>query len=151
MYNPPRSTDILLQEFITRGPNDADVATVYESIALSRWEQASVNHGKPYQIYYLNPTIETVSTAAIVRRNVNRDMANAARKFIKFIRKPEQQAVLVEYGFRSLNSDIDLTSIPNSPWAKNIPGAEVNPPVQTLPVPNRQAIDEIQRLWQKAN
>ncbi|HEY9878131.1 MAG TPA: substrate-binding domain-containing protein, partial [Leptolyngbyaceae cyanobacterium] len=32
VYQPPRSTDILLQEFITRGPNDADVATVYESI-----------------------------------------------------------------------------------------------------------------------
>lgn len=151
MYNPPRSTDILLQEFITRGPNDADVATVYESIALYRWEQASMNQGKPYQIYYLNPTIETVSTAAIVRRHVNRNMADSARKFINFIREPEQQAVFVEYGFRSVSSDIDLRSVPNSPWAKNIPGAEVTPPVQTLPVPNRQVINEIQRLWQKAN
>ena len=68
VYQPPRSTDILLEEFIAKGPNDADVATVYESIALHRWEQARKTQGKPYQIYYLNPTIETVSTAAIVRK-----------------------------------------------------------------------------------
>ncbi|MGV2829561.1 substrate-binding domain-containing protein [Myxosarcina sp. GI1(2024)] len=37
VYQPPRSTDILLQEFISRGANDADVAMVYESIALYRW------------------------------------------------------------------------------------------------------------------
>ena len=72
VYQPPRSTDILLQEFITRGPNDADVATVYESIALYRWRQASITKGKPYQIYYLDPTIETLSTAAIVSRQVSR-------------------------------------------------------------------------------
>ncbi|MEL6326610.1 MAG: substrate-binding domain-containing protein, partial [Cyanobacteria bacterium J06626_23] len=40
VYQPPRSTDTLLQEFIARGPNDADIATVYESIALHRWDQA---------------------------------------------------------------------------------------------------------------
>ena len=67
VYQPPRSTDILLEEFIAKGPNDADVATVYESIALHRWEQARKTQEKPYQIYYLNPTIETVTTAAIVR------------------------------------------------------------------------------------
>jgi len=43
VYQPPRSTDILLQEFIARGPNDADVATVYESIALYRWQQSAKN------------------------------------------------------------------------------------------------------------
>ncbi|MDJ0678305.1 MAG: substrate-binding domain-containing protein [Xenococcaceae cyanobacterium MO_167.B52] len=30
VYQPPRSTDILLQEFISRGANDGDIATVYE-------------------------------------------------------------------------------------------------------------------------
>jgi Bacterial extracellular solute-binding protein len=71
VYQLPRSTDILLQEFITRGPNEADVATVYESIAISRWLQSSQNQGKPYQIYYLNPTIESVATAAILRQDVD--------------------------------------------------------------------------------
>jgi ABC-type molybdate transport system substrate-binding protein len=151
VYNPPRSTDIMLQEFITRGPNDADVATVYESIALHRWEEASATQGKPYQIYYLDPTIETTSTAAIVRRNVDRGTADAARQFIDFLLEPEQQATFVQYGFRPATPGIDLASVPNSPWSQNIPGAEVNLPGQVQPPPEPPTIAEIVRLWQRAN
>lgn len=150
VYQPPRSTDILLQEFIARGPNDADVATVYESIALSRWQQSAKNQGKPYQIYYLDPTIETVATAAIVRQDVDTATANAARKFISFLTEPEQQKVFVQYGFRPVSS-IKLQSITNSPWGQNIPGAEVNPAVKTVPVLKEQVLGEIQRLWQRVN
>jgi ABC-type sulfate transport system substrate-binding protein len=151
VYQPPRSTDILLQEFIARGPNDADVATVYESIALFRWQQSAANQGKPYQIYYLNPTVETTATAAIVNRDVDGTTANAARKFLDFITQPEQQNIFVQYGFRPVNNSVDLKSLPNSPWNQNIPGAEVKPNLQTLPPPNPQVINEIQRLWQRAN
>ncbi|MEB3216793.1 MAG: substrate-binding domain-containing protein [Nostocales cyanobacterium 94392] len=151
VYQPPRSTDILLQEFIARGPNDADVATVYESIALSRWQQSGKNQGKPYQIYYLNPTVETVATAAIVRQNVDSGTANAAKKFVNFLTQAEQQKVFVQYGFRPTNNNINLQSVPNSPWNQNIPGAEVNPSAKTLPAPNQKEIGEIKRLWQRAN
>lgn len=151
IYQPPRSTDILLQEFITRGPNDADVATVYESIALYRWQQAGKNQGKPYQIYYLDPTIETVATAAIVRQDVDSVTANAARKFVSFLTEPEQQKIFVQYGFRPASNGINLQSIPNSPWSQNIPGAEVNLPVKTLQAPKAQTLGEIQRLWQRVN
>ncbi|MEA5596936.1 substrate-binding domain-containing protein [Rivularia sp. UHCC 0363] len=151
VYQPPRSTDILLQEFITRGPNDADVATVYESIALSRWQQSGKNQGKPYQIYYLNPTVETVATAAIVRQNVDSGTANAAQKFVDFLTQSEQQKVFVQYGFRPTNNNIDVRSVPNSPWSQNIPGAEINPSAKTLPAPNQKGIGEIQRLWQRTN
>ncbi len=149
VYLPPRSTDILLQEFIARGPNDADVATVYESIALYRWEQAQQTRNQSYQIYYLDPTIETVSTAGIVRRNVNRRTADAAKTLINFLREPEQQAVLVQYGFRPALSDLDLSAVTNSPWGKNIPGAAVNPVHQIVSTPNAQELAEIQRLWQR--
>ncbi len=148
VYNPPRSTDTLLQEFITRGPNDADVAVVYESIALHRWQQSTTTQGKPYQIYYIDPTIETISTAAIVKRNVSQGAANAAQQFLEFLKQPEQQAVFVQYGFRPVNFSVDLRSIPNSPWNQNIPGAEVNPP-GVNPTPDRNTLDEIIRLWQR--
>ncbi len=151
VYQPPRSTDILLQEFITRGPNDADVGTVYESIALSRWQQSGKNQGKPYQIYYLDPTVETVATAAIVRENVDSATANAAKKFITFLTEPNQQKVFVQYGFRPASNSINLQSVPNSPWSQAIPGAEVNPAVKTLPAPKPMLLGEIQRLWQRAN
>lgn len=151
IYQPPRSTDILLQEFIVRGPNDADVGMVYESVALHRWQQSGANQGKPYQIYYLNPTYETVSTAAIVRRDVNDGTARAGKKFIDFLGKPEQQAVFVRYGFRPVNASVDLKSVSGSPWSQNIPGAEVSPPIQIGQPPDAQTLEEIKRLWERVN
>lgn len=151
IYNPPRSTDILLQEFIARGPNDADVATVYESIALHRWQEASTTSGESYQIYYLNPTIETVSTAAIARRNIDRGTADAARQFLDFLTQPEQQATFVQYGFRPVDTSIDLRSVPNSPWNQSIPGAEIDLPAQLQPPLDPPITTELIRLWQRAN
>ncbi|BAY14973.1 hypothetical protein NIES21_07590 [Anabaenopsis circularis NIES-21] len=151
VYQPPRSTDTLLQEFIVRGPNDADVATVYESIVLHRWQQSAATKGKPYQIYYLDPSIETTATAAIVRRDVDAGTAKAAKQFLDFLTQPEQQAVFVQYGFRPVNNNVDLKTVPNSPWSQNIPGAEVKPSVKILPPPDIQTITEIQRQWERAN
>ncbi len=150
VYLPPRSTDILLQEFIARGPNDADAATVYESIALYRWSQAATAQGKPYQLYYLNPTMETVSTAAIVRRGVSARQADAARRFVEFAIAPEQQELFVQFGFRPAAAELDLAAVPNSPWAQGIPGAEVTPPVTSVPLPDPVVVAEIQRLWNRA-
>lgn len=151
VYQPPRSTDILLQEFITRGPNDADIATVYESIALHRWEQSSKTQGKPYRILYLDPTIETVSTAVIVRRDVSGGEAKAARTFIDFLIAPEQQAVFVQHGFRPMNTKVDINSVANSPWGKNIPGAMTEPTGQVSAPPDRSVVEEVIRQWQRAN
>lgn len=151
VYQPPRSTDILLQEFIARGPNDADVAMVYESIALLRWDQANQSQGKPYQIYYLDPTIETVSTAAIARRDVSSGEAKAGRQFIDFLMAPEQQAIFVQHGFRPINPDVDIQNVPNSPWSQGIPGAELQPKVNVTPPPDRTLVTEVIRLWQRAN
>lgn len=150
VYQPPRSTDILLQEFITRGRNDADVATVYESIAIYRWSQSSDNQGNSYQIYYLNPTIETVATAAIVKRNIGAGEAKAAQQFLDFILAIEQQKILAKYGFRPVINGINLNSISNSPWVENIPGIETNPNLNIIPPPNPELIDEIQKIWTRA-
>ena len=151
VYQPPRSTDTLLQEFITRGPNDADIATVYESVALHRWNQSRTTKGEPYQVLYLDPTIETVSTAGIVRRNTSSGEAQAARSFLTFLTAPEQQAVFVQFGFRPANPSVNIQSIPDSPWKENIPGAEVKPSGQAIAPPDRGVIEEVIRQWQRAN
>ncbi|MDJ0723619.1 MAG: substrate-binding domain-containing protein [Prochloraceae cyanobacterium] len=150
VYQPPRSTDTLLENFITLGPNNADVATVYESIALYRWSQAKISQDRSYQIYYLNPTIETKATAAIVRRDVDGNTARSAKKFVDFLRQPQQQKIFVKYGFRSVIPGINLKSVPQSPWSEDIPGAKINPP-QTIEPPQTEVLGEIQRLWQRAN
>jgi ABC-type molybdate transport system substrate-binding protein len=151
VYQPPRSTDILLQEFIARGPNDADIAMVYESIALLRWEQASQSQGKPYRIFYLDPTIETVSTAAIARRDISSGEAKAGEQFIEFLLAPEQQAIFVQHGFRPMNADVDMQNVPNSPWNQGIPGVELQPSGMAIAPPDRELITEVIRLWQRAD
>ncbi|HIK17805.1 MAG TPA: substrate-binding domain-containing protein [Leptolyngbyaceae cyanobacterium M33_DOE_097] len=150
VYQPPRSTDILLQEFISRGSNDADIATVYESVALYRWQQSGANNSNPYQVYYLNPTIETISTAAIARQDVDSGQANAARQFLDFLTQPEQQRIFVQFGFRPVSIDLDLKAVPNSPWNQNIPGAEVNPSGQVQQPPAIDTLEELKRLWSRA-
>ncbi len=147
VYQPPRSTDILLQEFITRGANDGDIAIVYESIALHRWSQAKTTQGQPYQIYYPNPSIETIATAAITKENIDKNTAKAATKFIDFITQPKQQEIFIQYGFRPVISNLNLQSVPNSPWGKNIPGVMLDPSITIEQSPSSQNIAEIQRLW----
>jgi ABC-type Fe3+ transport system substrate-binding protein len=149
VYQPARSTDTLLEEFIARGPNDADVAIVYESIALHRWQQSATTQGKPYQIYPIDPTIETVSTAVIARRGIDSNAANAARQFLDFLTQPAQQEVFIQHGFRPVEGSIDLRSVANSPWSQNIPGAEVNLPSVT-PSPGSEVLNELVRLWQRS-
>ena len=151
VYQPPRSTDILLQEFITRGPNDADVAVVYESVALNRWKQAEQTQGQAYQIYYLNPTLETTSTAAILQKDVDEETAKAAQQFLDYITQPKQQEIFVQFGFRPVQSSLDLKAVPNSPWTGNIPGVEAQIPSALVASPNPQILSEIQRVWERSN
>jgi ABC-type Fe3+ transport system substrate-binding protein len=151
VYQPPRSTDILLQEFITRGPNDADVATVYESIALYRQKQSTANQTAPYRVYYIDPTTEITATAAIVRRQVSDRQADAARKFLDFLREKEGQQTLIRYGFRPVVPGIDIASVPDNPWSQNIQGIEIKPSVSSIAPPDARTLDEIQRLWERSN
>ncbi|MEM9947019.1 MAG: substrate-binding domain-containing protein [Cyanobacteria bacterium P01_D01_bin.36] len=150
VYQPPRSTDILLQEFIARGPSDADVAMVYESIAIHRWDQSQVNQPQPYQVLYPNPTIETTSTAAIARRDVTKGQAKAARTFIDFLTETDQQAVFVQYGFRPVNASVDVSTVPDSPWAEPIPGVEFELNNQVTAAPDRAVTEEVIRQWQRS-
>ncbi|MEL7407620.1 MAG: substrate-binding domain-containing protein, partial [Cyanobacteria bacterium J06558_2] len=146
VYQPSRSTDILLQEFISRGANEGDIAIIYESIALNRWSQAQISQGEPYRIYYPQPTIETVITAAIVQQNISPNLAKAAQKFIDYLTQLEQQQVFVEYGFRPVISGLDLQAVESSPWAENIPGAALDQSFSTIKPPNAEEIIQIQRL-----
>jgi len=148
VYQPPDSTDTLLEVFIAQGENEGDVAVVYESIALSRWSQAQRSRSQGYQVYYFSPTIETVSTAAIVRRYVSPGLARTAQQFLDYLRGVEAQQVLVQKGFRPV-IDLDVTTVAGSPWQQGIPGVEVKPQVQALPSPATAVLQEIQKQWQR--
>lgn len=150
VYQPPRSTDILLQEFIVRGANDADVATVYESIALYRWSQAKQRTNQSYQIYYPDPTIETTITGAILRQNINKKEAKSAEKFINYLREQEQQIIIAKYGFRPI-IDVDLENLKESPWSDLNSGVKIEPNVSIKQSPEYHLINEINKIWNRVN
>ena len=151
VYNPPRSSDTVVQEFIARGANDADVSTVYESNVLARWQEAQISQGQPYQIYYIDPSVETVSTGAIAQRNLSPRTIEAARQFLDFLLAPEQQVVFVQYGFRPVNPNVLIESVPDSPWSQNIPGVALEPAIRIEAIPSLPIMTELLRLWQRAS
>jgi ABC-type molybdate transport system substrate-binding protein len=151
VYQPARSSDILLQEFVAKGANEADIATDYESVALYRWNQSKISQSQPYRIYDISPTVETTATAAVVRRNTSEDAAKAAQKFLEFVAQPEHQTVLVQYGFRPINPTVQIESVPNSPWRLGIPGANSKPGTTVIDSPTLQTLQEIGRLWARAH
>lgn len=149
VYQPPRSTDILLQEFISRGPNDADVATVYESIALNRWASAKASKGQPYQIFYPETTIETIATGVVLSQETGAQQQKQASAFLTFLRQAPQQEVLAQYGFRPIQSSLDLEKVPDSPWRQNIPGIRAKISRTVLSAPEEKVTTELIKQWQR--
>ena len=150
VYQPPRSTDILLQEFIVRGANDVDIAITYESIALYRWQQIKQSNKKDtYLIYYPNPSVETQITAVIPRKNVSKNEAKQAQKFIDFLLEDEQQIILSQYGFRPANNKVDLSSLSDSIWQQKQSGIQIDPQIKINPSPEPEILEQIQTIWQQ--
>ena len=149
VYQPARSSDILMQEFVARGANDADIATTYESVALNRWAQSKVSQGQPYQIYEINPTVETKPTAAIVRRQVDQQTAKKAQAFIEFLSQPDQQKVFIQYGFRPVHPDVKLETAATDLWKQNS-GVLLKPKAEVTDSPSVAVLQEMGRLWERS-
>ncbi|MGA1282536.1 MAG: substrate-binding domain-containing protein [Prochlorothrix sp.] len=149
LYQPAPSTDLLLQQFITQGANNADLALVYESIALYRWSQAQTSQSTAYQIYPLNPTLEAVVTGAVLRPGNSRRTIQAGRAFLQFLQESAQQQHFVTYGFRPLDDTIDLTTLPNSPWSQAIPGFQAQSPSPIGPAPSAETRAALLQAWQQ--
>lgn len=134
VFRPARSTDILLREFISGGPNEGDVALVYESTALLRRSEAARRWPGGYRLLTPDPTIEMVLAAAVVRGQAE-GSPRAGERLVGFLSGSEGQAVLRGAGFRG-------------------PGGEGGSPdadgVQRLPSPGRAELEELLRQWQQA-
>ncbi len=134
VYRPARSTDILLQEFISGGPNEGDLALVYEASALARQGEAGRLRPGGYVLLFPNPTIETVLAAAVLRGEAA-GRAEDGERFVAFLLSPEGQGVLTRLGFRGADGG------GGSPAARG---------VKRLPPPSPEQREELLRLWQQA-
>ncbi len=134
VYRPARSTDILLQEFISGGPNEGDLALVYEASALARQGEAGRQRSGGYVLLFPDPTIETVLAAAVLRGEAN-GRAEDGERFVAFLLSPEGQGVLTRLGFRGADGG------GGSPEARG---------VKRLPPPSPEQRLELLRRWQQA-
>ncbi len=134
VYRPARSTDIVLQEFISGGPNEGDLALVYEASALTRQAEAGRQRPGGYVLLVPDPTIETVLAAAVLRGEAAGGQQDGER-FVAFLLSPDGQAVLRRQGFRG---------------ADGAGGSRAASGVKRLPPPSPEQRDELLRLWQQA-
>ncbi len=134
-YRPARSTDILLREFISSGPNEGDLAMVYEASALARQGEAARQRSGGYRLLVPDPTIETVLAAAVLQGEASGTVLDGER-FTGFLTGAEAQAVLARHGFRRPDGS------GGSPLAQG---------VRRLPPPTRAERDQLLREWQQAS
>jgi hypothetical protein len=149
VYQPPRSTDILLREFIAAGPNDGDVAMVYESAALARWAEALQRQGQPYRILYPNPTFETVLTAVVMDGSAEGSAADGER-LVAFLRQGEQQLQLRRWGYRPAQGPLPQAALAGTPWGLVRSGVLSDPGAGRMPPPSAPIQAELLRGWQRA-
>ncbi len=134
VFRPARSTDILLREFISAGPNDGDVALVYESTALLRAAEAEQRRPGGYRLLVPDPTIE-MTLAAAVLRGEGVGGGGEGKRFVAFLTGPEGQAVLRESGFRAPDGS---------------GGSAEAQRVRRLASPGRADVEDLLRQWQQA-
>ncbi|MBM5822792.1 MAG: ABC transporter substrate-binding protein [Cyanobacteria bacterium K_Offshore_surface_m2_011] len=134
VYRPARSTDILLQEFISGGPNEGDLALVYEASALARQGEAGRLRPGGYLLLFPDPTIETVLAAAVLRGEAA-GRSEDGERFVAFLLSPEGQGVLTRVGFRGADGG---------------GGSPATRGVKRLPPPSPEQREELLRLWQQA-
>jgi hypothetical protein len=134
VYRPARSTDILLQEFISGGRNDGDIALVYESGAIHRLAEAQQRHPGGYELLVPDPTIELRLDAAVVADDAVGHLKDA-RPLVDHLRGASAQTVLRNQGFRG---------------ADGRGGTTAGDRVQRLEPPTPADLSELLKLWQQA-
>jgi hypothetical protein len=134
IYRPARSTDILLREFITGGPNDGDLAFVYEAGALERAPEAAKRWPGGYKMLVPDPTMEAVPAAAVLAGAASGRQGDGER-LLAFLTGPKGQEILQSAGYRVAGQKGDATDGQRG---------------RLLPPPRESEREELLRQWQRA-
>lgn len=136
IYRPARSTDVLLREFISGGPNDGDLAFVYEPGALARAPEAGQRWPGGYRLLVPDPTMEVVQAAAVLRGQASGRAADGER-LVAFLAGPQGQAILRDTGAGQRQ-------------ASEPGGGAAGQRARLVPLPSQSERDELLRQWQRA-
>jgi ABC-type Fe3+ transport system substrate-binding protein len=134
IYRPARSTDILLREFISGGPNEGDLAFVYEAGARQRAAEAAQRWPGGYRLLLPDPSIEVVPAAAVLGGAASGRPEDGER-LVAFLTGPLGQEILRGAGYRQASD--------------NVQGRD-SQAGRLLPPPSQSEREELLRRWQRA-
>jgi hypothetical protein len=134
IYRPARSTDILLREFISGGPNDGDLAVVYEAGALARASEAAARWPGGYRVMVPNPTMEVVSAAVVLQGPATGRPEDGAR-LLAFLTGAQGQEIIRGAGYQQVSGQ---------------GGGSKGPQARLLPLPSASEREELLRQWQRS-
>ncbi|MFN6131480.1 MAG: substrate-binding domain-containing protein [Synechococcaceae cyanobacterium] len=134
IYRPARSTDILLREFISGGPNEGDLAFVYEAGARQRAAEAAQRWPGGYRLLLPDPSIEVVPAAAVLKGAASGRPEDGER-LVAFLTGPSGQEILRGAGYRQASDQVQ---------GRDSQG------IRLLPPPSQSEREELLRRWQRA-
>jgi len=103
------STGPLMDKMVAYGPSTYDMVAVYEATALQQAGNAVGRYGE-LRVYYPPATVWSDHPVCILQTAwVTSDKAAGARLFLDYLSsRPVQQAALLKYGFRPVDTSIPL-------------------------------------------
>jgi hypothetical protein len=112
------STGPLMQKMIAYGPSTFDLVSVYEATAIEQADNAVGRYGE-LRIYYPPALLWSDHPFCVLNADwVDPQQTRAAKLFIDFLTsKPAQELALNKYGFRPVDTSIQLTQ-PGSPFER---------------------------------
>jgi hypothetical protein len=143
------STGDFMDDLVRFGPSRADIAIVYENVALNRLERARQTWGD-LQIYYPPATMFSDSPFAILDAPwASADQRAGALLFRDFLlSRAEQEQAMLRYGFRPVDPGLSIaTPDPRNPFytyrqygvQQSVPRQAENPPPDVF--------DALLELW----
>ena len=143
------STGPLMQKMIAYGPSTFDLVSVYEATAIEQADNAVGRYGE-LRIYYPPALLWSDHPFCVLNADwVDPQQTRAAKLFIDFLTsRPAQELALNKYGFRPVDTSIQLTQ-PGSPfehYAANGFKADLSnlPEVQ---IPSGAVLNTLRDFW----
>jgi serine/threonine protein kinase/ABC-type Fe3+ transport system substrate-binding protein len=114
------SSNDIVTDMIRFGPSRYDVGVIYESSALSEFDNAD-GRGAILKVYYPNPTVWSDHPAALLTADwVDEPQRQAAREYLRYLRSEAAQKKALDYGFRPADTSVKIaTGDRENPFARH--------------------------------
>ncbi len=100
----------IVTDMIRFGPSRYDVSMVYESVALSEFDNAD-GRGAILKVYYPTPTVWSDHPAALITAAwVAEPQRQAAREYLAYLRSEPVQRRALDYGFRPADTSVKIVT-----------------------------------------